>query len=371
MDGQISQAVPPDGSLPKQGSHPALRFCLQYYTYEYIKYTNWYCQLTEAAISRMETTEVKQNARAPAEHWLSTFRLLPADFAYVGRDLRRPECVLALKNGDVLASDKDGAVSVISPDGRQSAFGQGLGLPNTFTLDGEGRLLVADLKYGAVLRLDAEGKPATLYDSWQGIPLGSVNFMLAGEEPDVVWFSVSTRNPDYRTAIEKPVPDGCIFRMDRNGLSLVADGLFFPNAMQIDAERNLFYAVETTIGAVSRAKIRPDGTLGPFSRFGPAPLYAGAYTDGLALDDEGNVWLTELSRNAILVLDTEGRMHTVFEDLTGAILNKPTGLAFGGDDQKTVFVGSLKMDTLPCFRSPVAGHSPRLWRDGAKFSASH
>lgn len=174
---------------------------------------------------------------------------------------------------------------------------------------------------------------------------------------------MATRNPDYRTAIARPTPDGCIFRMDATGLALTADGLFFPNAMQIDHQRNVFYVAETTAGAVARADIRPDGSLGPFTRHGPSPVYPGAYTDGLALDCEGNVWVTELSRNAILVIDTGGALHTIFDDPEGATLSKPTGLTFGGEDQRTVFVGSLKMSVLPSFRSPVSGHSPRAWRE--------
>ena len=304
------------------------------------------------------------NTITGAAGWLADFRLAPQDFTTIGHDVKRPECVLALRDGSILCSNKDSAVTVIAADGTQSETGKGLGLPNTFTLDDDGHLLVADLKLGAVLRLGRDGAPAMLHDSWQGEPLGSVNFVLAGEEPGVAWVSVSTRDPDYRTAIEAPKPDGRIFRIDAEGLHLAADGLYFPNAMQIDHQRGFFHVAETTAGTVSRARLNPDGTPGAFQRFGPAPLYPGAYTDGLALDAEGNVWVTELARNAIVVIDTDGVAHTVFEDPGGAVLNKPTGLAFGGPDQRSVYVGSLKMSVLPCFRAPVAGHSPRLWREG-------
>ena len=300
---------------------------------------------------------------ADTGNWLLEFRLRPTDFTAVGHGLQRPECVLALRDGSVLCSNRNRAVSVIGTDGAQSEIGGGLGLANTFTLDDDGHFLVADLKRGAVVRLDRDGVPTTVHDRWRGEPLGSVNFMLAGEEPGVAWVSVSTRDPDYRTAIETSKPDGRIFRIDADGLYLAADGLYFPNAMQIDHERGYIYVVETTAGAVSRAPLGPNGMPGAFERFGPAPLYPGAYTDGLALDAEGNVWLTELSRNAIIVIDRQGQAHTVFEDREGKVLDKPTGLAFGGADQRTVYIGSLKMTTLPAFRAPVPGHSPRLWRE--------
>jgi sugar lactone lactonase YvrE len=276
--------------------------------------------------------------------------------------MRRPECVVPWHDGTILASDKSAIVTVISGEGEQARLGSGAALANTFAVADDGTLLVADLKRGAILRMAHDGTASLLYDTFEGEALGSVNFVLAGEEPGAFWFSVATCAADFRDAIASPRPDGRIFRIDRNGLALVADGLFFPNAMQVDHERGHIYVAETTAGAIARASIDTNGTIGAFERFGPAPLYAGAYTDGLAIDCEGNVWITELSRHAILLLGPDGTMHTVFEDPQATTLQSPTHLAFGGQDLRTVFVGSLKMAVIPAFRSPVAGLATRHWR---------
>jgi gluconolactonase len=297
--------------------------------------------------------------------WLTKFRLSPADFSFAGSNLRRPECVVALSDGTILASDKSAAVTVLPAAGAQYQVGGGLQLANTFALDEDGGLLVTDLSRGAVMRIDGSGRPSLLHDRFNGEPLGAANFIFAGEQPGVFFLSVSSRNVDFRGAIEKPVPDGRIFRIDDYGLALVADELFFPNAMQIDHKRGYLYVVETTAGRVARARIDANGMLGAFKPFGPDPLFPGAYPDGLAVDSEGNVWLTDLARNALLVIDPAGSMHTLFEDPDGATINKPTGLAFGGPDLCTVYVGSLKMTSLPKFRSPVAGLAARSWRRGA------
>lgn len=296
------------------------------------------------------------------ERWLDGFRLHSGDFSFIGRDLRRPECVIAWHDGTVMASDKAAIVSVILPDGTQACLGSGAGLANTFAVGDDGTLLVADLRRGAVLAMGADGAARLVCDSFAGEPLGAVNFVLAGDEPGMWWVSVSTREADFREAIASPRPDGRIFRIDRDGLTLAADGLFFPNAMQIDHERGFIYVAETTAGAIARARIGAGGTVAAFERFGPAPIHAGAYTDGLAIDAEGNVWITELSRNALFVLEPDGTIHPIFEDPDGATLHAPTHLAFGGRDLRTVFVGSLKMDTLPTFRAPVAGLPSRHWR---------
>lgn len=290
------------------------------------------------------------------------FRLRPEDFTFLGQDLRRPECVIPWHDGTVIAADKSAIVTAILPDGAQRRLGRGAELANTLAMRDDGGLLVADLKRGAVLALGSDGDARLLHDSFAGQPLGAVNFIMAGEEPDAWWLSVSTREPDFHTAISTPRPDGRIFRVDRDGLTLAADGLFFPNAMQIDHERGFFYVAETTAGAIARARIGTNGKLDTFERLGPAPLYAGAYTDGLALDSCGNVWITELSRHALLILEPDGAIHTIFEDRDGRTIQTPTHLAFGGPDLQTVFVGSLRMTTIPTFRAPVAGLAPRHWR---------
>jgi sugar lactone lactonase YvrE len=294
---------------------------------------------------------------------IAGFKLDGGSFAFVGQDFDRPECVLALSDGALLASDRRGAAMIRRADGGQRLVAGALGLSNTVALADDGSLVVADLKRGALVRVDRTGTHP-LFDNYDGAPLGAVNFVMAGEEAGEFWFSVATRHAEYWKAIDDPMPDGRIFRLSNGRLSLEADGLFFPNAMQIDPAAREIYVAETTAGAVSRAPILADGRLGAFRRFGPAPLYPGAYTDGLALDSGGNVWVTELTRNAILVLDPEGRLHEVFSDPDGAVLHKPTHLAFGGSDMRSVFVGSLKMSRIPVFTAPLPGLRPIHRRQG-------
>jgi gluconolactonase len=296
-----------------------------------------------------------------SNRWLDGFRLAPEDFIFRGKDLARPEAVMAFRDGSVLASDKRAAVTLLRPDGSQRSFGSGLQLANTFAPFNDG-LLVTDLHRGALMQLGLDGQATAFCDSYEGQPIGSVNFLFAGEEPGVAWMSVSTRNSDYRAAISQPIPDGRIFRIDASGVRLAADGLFFPNAMQIDPLNGYFYVVETTAGRIARARLGTNGMPGRFETFGPDPFFEGAYPDGLALDCEGNVWITELARNALVIIDHDGTPHTIFEDPDGKTLNKPTGLAFGGADLSTVYVGSLKMTALPVFRSPVPGMAARHWK---------
>ena len=70
---------------------------------------------------------------------------------------------------------------------------------------------------------------------------------------------------------------------------------------------------------------------------------------------EGNLWVTEITRNAILVIRPDGSAQTVFEDPAGTVLLVPTSITFTGPDRRTALVGSLKATRLASFRSPVPG----------------
>ncbi|HEV2353392.1 MAG TPA: hypothetical protein VGR89_04070, partial [Puia sp.] len=94
-------------------------------------------------------------------------------------------------------------------------------------------------------------------------------------------------------------------------------------------------------------------------------------------------WIALIIKNGIGVITSQGDYLELFtdinndglqkwlkgnEDLTatamdlvdcaGEMLKLPTSLAFGGKDMKTVYVGSLLLPHLYCFRSPVPGVNP-------------
>ncbi|MFC9354052.1 SMP-30/gluconolactonase/LRE family protein [Arthrobacter sp. NPDC057013] len=291
-------------------------------------------------------------------------QLNPDTAGTIGTGLSRPECVLAERDGTLWASDNRATACRISPDETQQLFGNAGGTPNGLALDQDGTLYVADIERGLVLSLDRNGTERVVLDQIDGRPLGAVNFPYFDEAGNL-WVTVSTTVTPRSAAKETPVADGYIMRLDQSGPMIMAEGLFFTNEIRIDPSGRYLYTAETTAGRISRQPIQPDGTLGRRELFGKAPLFPGAAVDGVAFDSGGNLWVTELSRNAIFVLDPSGREHLAFEDPRGEILQEPSSIAFGGHDLKTLYVGTLGMSHLVSFEAPVAGHPLSHWNTTA------
>jgi gluconolactonase len=287
-------------------------------------------------------------------------RLDPETARTIGTDLGRPECILTEPDGTIWASDSRALASRISPEGRQQLFGRARGTPNGLAMDRDGTLYVADIENGCLLSVDRKGVERVVLDQIDGRPLGAVNFPYIDDLGNL-WVTVSTTANPRSVARETPVADGYILRIGQAGPEIVADGLFFTNEIRIDPAGRFLYIAETTAGRISRQAIRPDGSLGEREPFGKAPLFPGAAVDGLAFDSAGNLWVTELTRNAILVLDPLGRDHLAFEDATGEILREPSSIAFGGRDLKTMYVGTLGLNHVVSFEAPIAGHPMSHW----------
>ena len=296
---------------------------------------------------------------------MSQFKLRAEDFRYVGAGLSRPESIIAERDGTLWVSDDRGAVTRIDPDGRQTLLGAARGAPNGAAMDRNGVLYVANIGDGKLYRLARDGTEEVLLDKLDGAPLGAVNFVYV-DSHDRIWVTISTLTVPRHDAIAKPRPDGYILCIGKSGPVRAASGFCFTNEVRIDpAERHL-YVAETAASRIVRLPLSLDGSLGKSEPFGPDPVYPGARVDGIAFDAAGNLWVTELSRNALLMIQPDGKLHTVFEDPEGKILLTPSSLTFAGEDLSSAYVGSIKLDKLACFRSPVPGAPLAHWTRSAR-----
>ena len=280
----------------------------------------------------------------------------------VGVDLNRPECCIAERNGTLWIPDNKSAVVRLDVDGSQTQIGDVGGDPNGLAMDREGSLYIANVTTGKVDKLYRDGRQEVILSEINGKKIEeAVNFTYF-DALGRLWVSVSSRTHPRSDAIENPVDDGYIILIDEDGPRIVAEGIFFTNELRIDDLQKHLYVAETTAGRITRFRVLANGDLSEREIYGPDPLVPGAHIDGICFDAEGNLWITELSRNALLILTPTGDVKIVAEDPLGDVMLFPTSLTFGGQDLKTCYVASLKMDHLLAFNSPVAGQPMHHWR---------
>lgn len=317
---------------------------------------------------------------------IKDFSLSLDDIEFFASDLARPESILAEKDGTLWISDQRGLMTRRDPDGTQTTLGNIGHEPNGLAMDSKGNLYNANIGDGKIYKVARDGTAEVILEEIDGQPLGAANFVFVDSQ-DRLWISISTRDPIWFIACAAPRPDGYIILLAENGPRIVGDGIYFPNEIRLDADEKYLYVAETMKARMLRYPVNPDGTLGEQEIFGPDGLAEGGYVDGFALDEEGNVWVTTVLRNGLMIITADGQhAHTVFEDprpeaianadakvssnslapedmfaCMGPRLQFPASITFAGPDLKTVLMGSLGMPHLLKFESPVAGLPMAHW----------
>ena len=338
---------------------------------------------------------------------LRDFRLDPAEIRITGHDLRRPECVLAERDGTLWAADLRGGVLQIAIDGSQTVLRpgrgggpfapepfvpgvipdgtEGISLPNGLAFDAAGNFLIANFGTRRLEHLGRDRCYRVVLDALDGSSLGQTNFALR-DSRGRVWFTVTTRQHPWTRMGRERIADGYVGVIDADGARIVADRFFGTNEIRFDPNEEWLYVVETPGSRISRLRLLPDLSVADRQVYGPDDL--GGRQDGMTFDAYGNLWITLVSHDRLIALTPEGDVLPIWEDgdpevkarrdraeregtLTaelsaaarGQLAPRMASVTFGGDDLSTVYIGSLLGTTLPTFRAPVPGLPMIHWAE--------
>jgi gluconolactonase len=259
--------------------------------------------------------------------------------------LDHPEGVAVAADGTVWAGGEAGQIYRIregKPEQVASTGGFVLGL----ALDAGGVVYACDTARREVLVVEpGTGSINTLSGGAPGAPFRNPNF------------------PAFDAAGNLYVTDSGGWKADDGDIKVIRpDGStevwsrdlpHFPNGCCLSSDGTALLVIES-LGrpGVSRIPIEADGSAGRPERVCDLP---GSVPDGLAVDEDGGLFVACYRPDRVYYVDAAGRVEIYAEDPEGTVLAAPTNVVFTGRDRRTLVIGSLGRWHLAAARVDVAG----------------
>lgn len=282
--------------------------------------------------------------------------MIPTDAIVVYSDgMDHPEGVTVGPDGAVWAGGEAGQVYRIDPSERNAVE---IGSSGGFTLglahDADGNVYTCDPIKRGIQLFAPDGRNRPYADGSPGGQVVGANH-LAFDSCGNLYFSDSGHWKQ---------DDGRIFRARPGGEAEIwCDRLrTLPNGVCVSPdESHLYVAMSLGPGRISRVEILPDGSAGVVE---DVAIMAGTLPDGLAFDEQGDLYVVTYRPDAVCVIRTGSSSAELYaEDPEGAVLASPTNIAFGeldGIPQLYVAnIGRWHVAAMPVPAPGLALHYPR------------
>ncbi|HVW24409.1 MAG TPA: SMP-30/gluconolactonase/LRE family protein [Polyangiaceae bacterium] len=232
------------------------------------------------------------------------------------------------------------------PD-KLDVYANHLGNPDGLALDPDGNLIGAGFVARDIWRL-AGGKAQSLVGEYRDRKLNSPDEVVVRSD-GIIYFTDPTFGINGSMGFTAQTPELCfqgVYRLTSNALYLEDSTSAGPNGINFSPDEKTLYVSYTGASQVYRFDVAKDGSLSHKTLFASNVLIA----DSMCVDAGGNVYVASLS--GITVLDPTGKSLGVI-----ATPNEtPTNCAFGGPDQRTLFITARVLVTAP------AKGAASLWR---------
>ena len=214
-------------------------------------------------------------------------------------------------------------------DGKFSTFMDPAGYANGMCFDTKGRLIACADEKNELWSIAPDGRVTVLLKEFEGKPLNGPNDVWVHPDGAMYFTDPYYQRPWWKHQGPPQAQKG-VYRLAPGAKAAVCleSGFNQPNGIVGTPDGKRLYLSEIGAGRIWRYDIGPDGSLARKTRF------CDEKSDGMTLDSEGNVYLT--NNEGVVVVGPDGQRVQVI-----AVPEKWAGnVCFGGADRRTLFIAA-------------------------------
>jgi gluconolactonase len=214
-------------------------------------------------------------------------------------------------------------------NGKLSTFMQPCGRSNGLCFDSQGNLWACADEKNELWRIDPEKKVTIVVKDYQGKLLNGPNDLWIRRDGGLYFTDPFYKRSYWKRGGKEQVEGVYYLSPDHQELVRVIDDLKQPNGIIGTPDGKVLYVADIGAGRTYAYDIQPDGTLSN------KRLFCKLGSDGMTIDDQGNVYLTG---KGVTVFDREGKQieHIAVEEPWTA------NVCFGGKNRQTLFITASK-----------------------------
>jgi gluconolactonase len=217
-----------------------------------------------------------------------------------------------------------------SVDGQLSTFLQPAGRSNGLYFDAQGNLWACADGKNELWKIDPQGKVTVVLKDYEGKLFNGPNDLWIAPNGGIFFTDPFYKRPYWeRGPMEQDTQAVYYLAPDHQQLKRVAADLKQPNGLIGTPDGKTLYVADIGDKKTYSYAIQPDGSLSD------KKLFCELGSDGMTIDNEGNVYLTG---KGVTVFDKSGKQIEQIAVPEGWTAN----VTFGGADRKTLFITASK-----------------------------
>lgn len=214
----------------------------------------------------------------------------------------------------------------ITQDGRVELIRTGKQASNGIVVGTEGQLLFCEVGGRRIVARSLDGKETTLADSCDGKPIGMPNDLWLAPSGGI-YFTVPVTNKQRAKVVPPDAVNAtiCFISPDRKTVRNVGYDLKNANGIVGSSDGKSLYVADPRSQKCFRYSIEPDGSLSN------QQVAATRFSDGLTLDEQGNLYTT--SKEGVRVFSPDAKEIALIE-----VPETPANMTFGGIDGRILLI---------------------------------